>query len=236
MNKAAYLLFASAFLAAPAFAQEQAPAAAETSSAGTTATICFYRAHRFEGAALKPSIFVDETDIARLHNGDAVQVTVSPGAHNLHSNDSSTGIQLDAKAGQTYYVRIDIKAGAFKGHGQVTLIDPQEGKFEFAKQKLSVTKDLSANPPLAAPSANSAATAAPSTATSSAAPAGPGLPGAASAAPAQPAAKPAAQLAPPVQPTMQSMNPQPQSLGDVARQYREKKDKPADQQNPPPQQ
>jgi hypothetical protein len=134
-----FVLLPGMFLSGAAFAQDQSPAAA--------ATICFYRAHRFEGAALKPPIFVDENEIAHLHNGDAVQVMVSPGTHNIHSNDKSSGIALDAKAGQTYFVRVDIKAGAWKGHGQITLIDPQEGKYEFSKQKVSVTRDLTTSQP-----------------------------------------------------------------------------------------
>jgi hypothetical protein len=72
---------------------------------------------------------------------DLAQLTVGTIAFD-YSNDKSTGIELDAKAGQTYYVRVDIKTGAFKGHGAMTLIDPQEGKYEFAKQKISVTKNL----------------------------------------------------------------------------------------------
>ena len=108
----------------------------------STATIYFYRPHRFEGSALKPAIFVDDIDVAHLHNGDAVEVIVSASSHRVYSNDKSTGIELDAKAGQTYYIRVDIKTGAFKGHGAVTLIDPQEGKYEFAKQKVSATKNL----------------------------------------------------------------------------------------------
>jgi hypothetical protein len=89
---------------------------------------------------------VDEVDVAHLHNGDAVQVTVNAGSHMLHSNDKSTGIELDTKPGQTYFVRIDIKTGGWKGHGQVTLIDPQEGKYEFSQQKLSASRDLASNP------------------------------------------------------------------------------------------
>jgi hypothetical protein len=108
----------------------------------STATIRFYRPHRFEGSALKPPLFVDDIDVAHLHNGDAVEVTVSAGSHRVNSNDKSTGIDLDAKAGQTYFIRVDIKTGAWKGHGAMTLVDPQEGKYEFSKQKISVTKNL----------------------------------------------------------------------------------------------
>jgi len=108
----------------------------------STATICFYRPHRFEGSALKPPLFVDDIDVAHLHNGDAVEIVVLAGPHRVNSNDKSTGIDLDAKAGQTYYIRVDIKTGAWKGHGAMTLVDPQQGKYEFSKQKISVTKNL----------------------------------------------------------------------------------------------
>jgi len=108
----------------------------------STATIRFYRPHRFEGSALKPPLFVDDIDVAHLHNGDAVEVTVSGGSHRVNSNDKSTGIDLDAKAGQTYFIRVDIKTGAWKGHGAMTLVDPQQGKYEFSKQTISVTKNL----------------------------------------------------------------------------------------------
>lgn len=138
MRKLVYLLLVAASVCSVAAAQDQPQQA-------SAATINFYRAHRFEGSALKPPLYVDEIEVAHLHNGDAVQVMVTPGPHQIHSNDKSTGIELDAKAGQTYFVRVDIKAGAWKGHGQITLIDPQEGKYEFSKQKVSVTRDLAAN-------------------------------------------------------------------------------------------
>jgi len=211
MNKLALLVLL--FASSAALAQDQPQA--------TTATICFYRPHRFEGAALKPPILVDEVDVAHLHNGDAVQVTVNPGSHQIHSNDKSTGIELDAKAGQTYFVRVDIKAGAWKGHGQITLIDPQEGKFEFSKQKVSVTKDLSTNQ--AAPATEPAK--APATATPAAAP---------NAAQVQnpQGQNPSAQNS---TAQVQTTDQQQQSLGDVARQYRDKKSKPQTQQQDQPQ-
>jgi hypothetical protein len=219
MKKLALLFFV--FASSAALAQDQPQA--------TTATISFYRPHRFEGAALKPPILVDEVEVAHLHNGDAVQVTVNPGTHQIHSNDKSTGIELDAKAGQTYFVRVDIKAGAWKGHGQITLIDPQEGKFEFSKQKVSVTKDLSTNQ-AAAPAAEPAK--APAAATPAAAP----TTGAQMQNPSMqnpPARNPPAQNSTAlVQTTDQQQQP---SLGDVARQYRDKKAKPQTQQQDQPQ-
>ena len=130
------LLSSSLWIPASGIAQDQKP----------VATICIYRPHRFEGYALKPPVYVDLTELTSLHNGESVRVIVSVGLHRLNSNDKSTGIDLDAKAGQTYYMRVDIKTGAWKGHGAITLIDAQEGKYEFSQQKLALTRDLSSNP------------------------------------------------------------------------------------------
>jgi hypothetical protein len=111
-----------------------APVAAVPSAApDAQANIYFYRAKRFQGYALKPSVYVDDARVGTMHNGDSIKVPVAPGEHRLYSNDKSTGIELDAKAGQTYYVRIDIQVGAWKGHGAVTLVDPQQGKYEVGQ-------------------------------------------------------------------------------------------------------
>lgn len=112
-----------------------APAASTPSAPATTgeATVYFYRPRRFQGSALKPSVFVDDARVGKMHNGDSIKYTVSAGDHRIYSTDKSTGMELDAKAGQTYYVRIDIQVGAFKGHGGVTLVDPQEGKYEASQ-------------------------------------------------------------------------------------------------------
>lgn len=97
------------------------------------ATIYFYRPRRFAGSALKPTVFLDDARVGRLHNGDSIKFSVTPGPHRIYSTDKSTGMELDAKAGQTYYVRIDIQTGLFKGHGGVTLVDPQQGKYEVTQ-------------------------------------------------------------------------------------------------------
>ena len=119
---------ASGGAAAPASASA-APMTADAEQ--PQATIYFYRPHRFVGSALKPSVFVDSTNVGRMRNGDSIKLSVAPGTHAVYSNDKSTGLSLDAKPGQTYYVRIDIQVGAFKGHGGITLMDPQQGSYEI---------------------------------------------------------------------------------------------------------
>jgi hypothetical protein len=113
---------------APPSTQPAAPAVSNQQ-----ATIYFYRPKRFEGYALKPSVFVDETKAGNMHNGNSIKVSVTPGSHRVYSTDKSTGLDLDAKPGETYYIRIDIQTGFWKGHGGVTLVDPQQGKYEVAQ-------------------------------------------------------------------------------------------------------
>lgn len=126
---------ATANVTAAAVKSDAAPATDKqtTPAEQTPATIYFYRPHRFQGAALKPSVFVDDARSGQLHNGDSIRISVAPGNHRIYSTDKSTGIELNTKPGETYYVRVDIQVGFWKGHGGVTLVDPQEGKYEAAQ-------------------------------------------------------------------------------------------------------
>jgi hypothetical protein len=106
------------------------PAPAAASDSDSPATVYFYRAKRFQGSALKPSVFVDDAAVGNLHNGDSLKFALKSGKHRIYSTDKSTGIDLEVKPGETYYVRVDILVGFWKGHGGVTLVDPQQGKYE----------------------------------------------------------------------------------------------------------
>lgn len=99
------------------------------------ALVYVYRYKQFTGSALKPSIYCDEKDVVRVQNGRYVALALTPGKHNFRSNDKQAQIELDLKAGQTYYVRIDLATGMWKGHGRLTLVQPEQGKGELAQMK-----------------------------------------------------------------------------------------------------
>lgn len=144
---------------APASATTPPAAASQPAAGGNTtlssahatptpagsATIIFYRPKRFMDSTFKPSVYVDDSTIGRLGNGENFKVKVTAGQHKLYSNDKSTGTDLDAKAGETYYIRIDMKTG-ITVRGAVTLVDKQEGEFEVTKTKQTVDVDLT-HPP-----------------------------------------------------------------------------------------
>lgn len=126
-----------------AVAQEPtADSQATTGGNPSKATVYVYRYKQFVGSALAPSVYCDETELARMENGRYFTVTLDAGKHTFRSNDKQSGLELDAKAGQQYFVRVELVAGAMKGHGRVVLMSAEQGSYELKSSKL---KPLDAN-------------------------------------------------------------------------------------------
>jgi hypothetical protein len=130
---------------APATAGSTTSSAHATPSPAGAATIIFYRPKRLMDATFKPSVYVDDSTIGRIGNGENFKVKVAPGSHRIYSNDKSTGLQLDAKDGETYYIRVDMKTG-LTARGAVTKVDKGEGSVEVAQTKQTIDVDLSHAP------------------------------------------------------------------------------------------
>ena len=126
------LLFAVSLTAS--WAQQAAPSVTTQDSA--KATVYVYRYKQFVGAALAPSVYCDDVQLARMENGRYFATTVEPGKHIFRSNDEQSGIVLLATAGQQYFIRVDIAAGFMKGHGRLQLMDSQQGTYELTSDKL----------------------------------------------------------------------------------------------------
>lgn len=110
-------------------AQESAPQPA--SAANGKATVYVYRYKQFVGSALSPSVFCDDAQLARMENGRYFTVKMEPGQHVFHSNDKQAGVALDLKAGQEYFIRVEIATGFMKGHGRLVLVAPEQGRYEI---------------------------------------------------------------------------------------------------------
>jgi hypothetical protein len=132
-------------LATVTFAQEQPEPASQSaeSAQGTQARspvpliarLRVYRQPKFSGSALYPSIYVDGRQVARVGNGRRVTIKLTPGSHNIKSDDNGSAITLDATAGQDYYVRVDEVQGMMKGKGKVTLMPSGQGAPEYSRQR-----------------------------------------------------------------------------------------------------
>jgi Protein of unknown function (DUF2846) len=125
------------FMALAAIAQEPAANSRPTTSAHSSkATVFVYRYKQFVGSALAPSVYCDEVELARMENGRYFTVKLDPGKHTFRSNDKQSGSELDVKAGQQYFLRVEIAAGMMKGHGRLILTDPEQGRYEVNSSKM----------------------------------------------------------------------------------------------------
>jgi hypothetical protein len=112
------------------------PASPAAAAAGDgNAVLYFYRIKQFAGSALEPTVYCDNVELARMDNGRYFGVSLTPGKHTCRMGDKQTGFEIDAKPGQEYYAKIGIEAGFWKGHGRLTLVQPEQGAFELKKVK-----------------------------------------------------------------------------------------------------
>ena len=117
------------------------PVVMETSAANAEdATVFIYRPHKWPGRALEPSVFVDETELARMDNGRYFAIKLKPGKHIIRMTDDKKGYAIDMGPGQTYFFRIGMEMGMWKGHGKITLDDRERALEEIKKIKF-LSKD-----------------------------------------------------------------------------------------------
>jgi len=135
MRRASLFLLLFVVALTSSWAQEKAAPSANPQDS-SKATVFVYRYKQFVGAALAPSVFCDDVQLARMENGRYFTTTVEPGKHIFRSNDEQSGIVLLAAPGQQYFIRVDIAAGFMKGHGRLQLMDVQQGTYELTSDKL----------------------------------------------------------------------------------------------------
>jgi len=140
MNTLLVCLF-SLVLFAPTAIQDKKSEDANSASSDAGALVYIYRYKQFTGGALEPSVYCDGKELARMDNGRYFKVKLTPGKHAFRSNDKQSGIEFETKAGEEYYIRVDIATGFWKGHGRLTLLQKEQGSYEVKKlQPLAADK------------------------------------------------------------------------------------------------
>jgi hypothetical protein len=137
MRRAIPLVLAISLSALLAAAQEPTNLTPRVPDTKTSkATVYVYRYKQFVGSALAPSIYCDGAELARMENGRFFTANLDPGRHTFTSNDKQSGIDLDLKAGEEYFIRVEIAAGFAKGHGRLLLVPREQGVYELKSDKL----------------------------------------------------------------------------------------------------
>ena len=99
------------------------------------ATVFIYRPKKWVGRGLEPSVFVDKTELARMDNGRFFALKLKPGKHIVHMTDDDKGYAIEMGPGETYFFRIGLEAGVWKGQGKITLDDRERALKEIKKLK-----------------------------------------------------------------------------------------------------
>jgi hypothetical protein len=109
-----------------------------------SATVYFYRLREFYAEALKPSVFSDKNQLARMRNGRCLKVTLSAGEHTITSTLPGSGLVIDLKAGETYYVKVAMAHASMfhNARGEITEVAPEQGKYEVSQLKAAEPEDL----------------------------------------------------------------------------------------------
>jgi len=91
------------------------------------------------GGSLKKTVKIDGQTIGETAPHTYFYRLITPGHHVLatESEFGENTLDLDAKAGQNYYVRQSIKLGVFVGGAKLTLVPESEGKEGVRDSKLA---------------------------------------------------------------------------------------------------
>jgi len=106
---------------------------AVTNSGDPKATVYVYRKKNFNTRNMQPSVYLDGEEVARMDDGKYFAIKLEPGKHRLEVNKGHSGAEIDMKAGEQYYFRIDIKPGFWKGRGEILYMQKEQGSLEIQK-------------------------------------------------------------------------------------------------------
>lgn len=115
-------------------------ASASLQAAETKGYVVVYRLKKFQGSALTPAVACDGREAAKMSNGHFFTLTLTPGAHQLTTNNKGQVLEVVVKPNQIEYVQLIIETGMAKGHGKLLQIGGGQGS-----QEVSLLKPLDAD-------------------------------------------------------------------------------------------
>jgi hypothetical protein len=116
------------------------------------AMIYVYRESGFVGGGASYMVRINDADISTLPAGGYFAYLSTPGEVEISARtEAKTSVTLDAKAGQTYYIKGTIGIGVFVGHPHLTVVANEVGAAEIAQCSLVPDARTEAEVALAGP-------------------------------------------------------------------------------------
>jgi hypothetical protein len=146
----AFLVLFGACSSAPAprstgGAQPSAVASSESQTVSVSsevATVFVYRPKAFFGWALNPTVMLDGEDFVNVRNGRFFKAKFRPSKHVFKMDDGASGAELDLQGGKSYYLKVEIVPGVWKGGGKMTYVAPEQGGLEVQGLKYVDAKEI----------------------------------------------------------------------------------------------
>jgi hypothetical protein len=109
---------------------------------GNSALLHFYRPKSMVGAAISYNVKMDDEQLFRAKNSSRQTVRVTrSGLQTIRAKtESKSEIRIDIEPGKEYYIRCDMKMGAFVGRPSIKLMDNITGKAEYDAVQLKEKK------------------------------------------------------------------------------------------------
>jgi hypothetical protein len=107
------------------------------SSKESKAIIIIGRLKDFGTRNWRPSIYVDETELARSQNGRYLVAKIDPGKRTVRAEDPKYSLHIELKAGDCYFFRVEIASGFAKAHGRLVGLTREQGASDL-KQLTSI--------------------------------------------------------------------------------------------------
>ena len=120
------LLFATG-LAIAALSASSQQMKGEGSANELKAIIIIGRLKDFGTRNWRPSVYIDETELARSQNGRYLVAKVDPGKRTVRAEDPKHSLEIELKAGGCYFFRVEIASGLAKAHGQLVGLTAEQG-------------------------------------------------------------------------------------------------------------
>lgn len=141
---ASLCLFLGGCAAEPPLPPGLAPVAPAPTNLPPTKTVelVIYRPQRLLGFGISPTVQMNGKDLIDMSNGYVFRTRLAPGRYVFNVDERQSGAQIEAKAGESYYLRVTIEQGVFSGGGALLLVAPQQGSYESSSLKRLPADDI----------------------------------------------------------------------------------------------
>jgi hypothetical protein len=112
-------------------------------SVAQDSTVVVFRRSAFTGSALKPSVYVDGNQAARLENGRYLSLQVAPGKHTFGSTAKNDApLEVAVNPSQTVYLEMIIMTGGWHGGGRLIPVGQDDAMSALARLKTQDGKPI----------------------------------------------------------------------------------------------